>query len=90
MTVRTDKRGFTTRPEDHNGWIRSGGVSRTRGTAAATNSARLTINVTPMMRGRIKVAAFSRGITVADMLGELLAREFPPHQEIGHDRCWRA
>ena len=40
-------------------------------------TARLTIDVTPGLRGRIKVAAFRRGVTVADMLRELLAREFP-------------
>ena len=40
-------------------------------------TARLTIDVTSELRGRIKVAAFRRGITVADMLRELLAREFP-------------
>jgi hypothetical protein len=34
--------------------------------------------VTPDQRGRIKIAAFQRGITVADMLRDLLAREFPP------------
>ncbi|WP_292137174.1 hypothetical protein, partial [Brevundimonas sp.] len=45
--------------------------------AAAAFTARLTIDVTPAMRGRIKVAAFSRGVTVADMLRDLLAREFP-------------
>ena len=31
----------------------------------------------PELRGRIKVVAFRRGLTVADMLRELLAREFP-------------
>jgi hypothetical protein len=36
-----------------------------------------TIDVTPELRGRIKVAAFQRGATVADMLRDLLAREFP-------------
>ena len=40
-------------------------------------TARLTIDVTPALRGRIKIAAFQRGITVADMLRDLLAREFP-------------
>jgi len=40
-------------------------------------SARLTIDVTPALRGRIKVAAFRRGQTVADMLRTLLDREFP-------------
>ena len=45
---------------------------------AAVFTARLTIDVTPALRGRIKIAAFARGVTVADMLRELLAREFPP------------
>jgi len=29
------------------------------------------------MRGRIKIAAFQRGLTVADMLRALFEREFP-------------
>jgi hypothetical protein len=41
--------------------------------------AQLTINVTPYLRGRIKVAAFRRGITVAEMLRDLPSGEFPPH-----------
>ncbi|MFK9892497.1 hypothetical protein ACJEND_24380, partial [Escherichia coli] len=32
---------------------------------------------TPALRSRIKIAAFQRGETVADMLRTLLAREFP-------------
>ena len=44
----------------------------------AAFTARLTIDVTPELRGRIKVAAFRRGVTVAEMLRALLAREFPP------------
>jgi hypothetical protein len=40
-------------------------------------SARLTIDVTPGCRGRLKIAAFGRGQTVADLLRELLDREFP-------------
>jgi chromosome partitioning protein len=40
-------------------------------------SARLTIDVTPALRGRIKVTAFRRGMTVADMLRAMLDREFP-------------
>lgn len=39
-------------------------------------TARLTIDVTPALRGRIKVVAFERGVTVAEMLRELLEREF--------------
>ena len=77
MTVRTEKRGFATRPVDPGGWIKAGDAPATRDNAAAIYSARLTIDITPAMRGRIKVAAFRRGVTVADMLRELLAREFP-------------
>lgn len=77
MTVRTEKRGFATRPVDPDGWIKAGDAPVSRDNAAAIYSARLTIDITPAMRGRIKVAAFSRGVTVADMLRELLAREFP-------------
>ena len=44
-------------------------------------TARLTIDVTPALRGRIKIAAFQRGITVADMLRALLSREFPDNAE---------
>ncbi|WP_296560765.1 chromosome partitioning protein ParB [Pigmentiphaga sp.] len=46
---------------------------------APVYTARLTIDVTPALRGRIKVAAFQRGLTVADMLRELLEREFGEH-----------
>lgn len=44
---------------------------------ASVYTARLTIDVTPVMRGRIKVEAFQRGITAVEMLRELLEREFP-------------
>ena len=77
MTTRTDKRGFATRPVDPDGWIRAGDTRPARDGAAAAHSARLTIDITPELRGRIKIAAFGRGVTVADMLRELLAREFP-------------
>ena len=44
---------------------------------ATVYTARLTIDVTPALRGRIKVVAFERGITAAEMLRVLLEREFP-------------
>jgi hypothetical protein len=44
---------------------------------ASIYTARLTIDVTPAMRGRIKVVAFKRGVTAVEMLRELLEREFP-------------
>jgi hypothetical protein len=43
-------------------------------------TARLTLDVTPALRARIKVSAFTQGITVAEMLRALLEREFPEKQ----------
>lgn len=40
-------------------------------------TARLTLDITPAMRARIKVSAFTRGTTVAELLRALLDREFP-------------
>ena len=57
-------------------WVRQAEVVITV-TKASLYTARLTIDVTPAMRGRIKVAAFQRGVTAVEMLRELLEREFP-------------
>ncbi len=43
---------------------------------ASIYTARLTIDVTSALRGRIKVIAFKRGVTAAEMLRELLEREY--------------
>jgi hypothetical protein len=40
-------------------------------------TARLTLDVTPALRTRIKLAAFDRGVTMAEMLREVLERQFP-------------
>jgi hypothetical protein len=40
-------------------------------------TARLTIDVTPALRGRIKVAAFEQGMTLTDLIRALLERNFP-------------
>ena len=77
MTGHKKKRGFAARPADADGWIKAGDARPARCGVAASYTARLTIDVTPALRGRIKVAAFSRGVTVADMLRELLGREYP-------------
>ena len=78
MNGRSDRRSFASRPTNPESWIRAA-EAQPAGTAAGNAfTARLTIDVTPDLRGRIKVAAFRRGITVADMLRELLAREFSP------------
>ncbi len=77
MSERPARRGFASRPANPDQWIRAAGASP-RNDSATGYTARLTIDVTPDQRGRIKIAAFQRGITVADMLRDLLAREFPP------------
>ena len=38
-------------------------------------SARLTLDVTPALRTRIKLAAFDRGVTLAEMLREVLKQQ---------------
>lgn len=78
MTERSHKRGFTARPADPESWVKAPDPRSARGGDAANFTARLTIDVTPDLRGQIKIAAFQRGVTVADMLRELLAREFSP------------
>lgn len=40
-------------------------------------TARLTIDVTPALRGRIKVSAYERGVTLAELVRDVLYREFP-------------
>jgi len=59
-------------------WIgaRDGGAPR-----ADLYNARLTIDVTPALRARIKLAAFGRHVTVAEMLRALLEQEFPERAE---------
>jgi len=76
MTERPAKRGFVSRPGDAESWVRAPDRAAERGSGDEF-TARLTIDVTPALRGRIKVAAFRRGVTVAEMLRALLAREFP-------------
>lgn len=44
---------------------------------ATAHTARLTIDVTPELRSRIKLAAIARKVTATDMLRALLEREFP-------------
>jgi hypothetical protein len=76
MSERSARRGFASRPGDPDAWVRAPEPSPAS-RPQEYFSARLTIDVTPALRGRIKVTAFRRGITVADMLRALLDREFP-------------
>ena len=78
MTRPPVKSGFASRPGNPDSWVRAADAPPTGKTAREAFTARLTIDITPELRGRIKVAAFRRGVTVAVMLRELLACEFPP------------
>ena len=77
MMARDSRRTFAERPSDPETWVRAPEPAPSNGTKADCFTARLTIDVTPELRGRIKVEAFRRGKTVAEMLRELLGREFP-------------
>jgi hypothetical protein len=78
MTARNPKRSFASRPSDPDQWVRAPDPAiPENGAKADRYTARLTIDVTPELRGRIKVVAFQRGMTVADLLRDLLLREFP-------------
>jgi len=75
VTARDSKRGLAARPRDPDAWVRA---PETLAVAPKLDvyTARLTIDITPDLRGRIKVTAFRRGLTVADMLRILLEREY--------------
>ncbi len=56
-------------------WIRQGEVGALN--KGDLYTARLTLDITPALRARIKVSAFTQGVTVADLLRGILEREFP-------------
>lgn len=66
---------FAARPPGAEAWVQE--QADRPGARPGPFTARLTIDVTSACRGRIKIAAFARGQTVADMLRELFDREFP-------------
>ena len=59
-------------------WIRQGSTESLQ--KGDLYTARLTLDITPAMRARIKVSAFTQGVTVADLLRALLEREFPENK----------
>ena len=66
---------FAARPGTPDAWVKASGPD-TSPAKPDPYDARLTVDITTALRGRIKVAAFSRGLTVAEMLRTLLEREF--------------
>lgn len=63
-------------------WVQRGDrdTQTTMPSKRAQYSARLTLDVTPQLRGRIKLAAIAAGTTTADLLRDLLEREFPERE----------
>ncbi len=59
-------------------WVRQGEADGIQKSDLYT--ARLTLDITPAMRARIKVSAFTQGVTVAELLRGLLEREFPEYR----------
>lgn len=54
-------------------WIRQGAVIDNG--KVERYSTRLTLDVTPALRTRLKLAAFDRGVTMAEMLREVLKQQ---------------
>jgi hypothetical protein len=77
MTTHPSNRRFAARPGDPDAWVREPEPSVAAPLAGDLFTARLTVDVTPELRARIKITAFQRGQTVADMLRDILAHEFP-------------
>ena len=67
--------GFGARPGDPDAWVRRGDAPTPP--KAELYTARLTVDITPALRGRIKIAAFRQGVTMAELLRALLEGAFP-------------
>lgn len=65
------------RPTEAERWVQRGARRRSGTSKAAQFTARLTIDVTPALRTRIKLAAIAGQVTAAELLRALLEREFP-------------
>jgi len=70
--------GFAVRPGGAEAWVRD---TEAPAPKAELYEARLTLDITKALRGRIKVAAFQRGITVAEMLRAMLEAAFPDAED---------
>jgi hypothetical protein len=75
---------FVRRPIDAEALVRTPNTEPSRDAEASRYTARLTIDVTPEQRGRIKITGFKRRLTDTEMLRELLAREFPDSNGDAH------
>lgn len=66
---------FAARPGGAEAWVRQAVASPPP--KSELYEARLTLDISKALRGRIKVAAFQRGVTVAEMLRAMLEEAFP-------------
>lgn len=75
--------GFAVRPGGAEAWVRDAEPTPPKADApkAELFEARLTLDISKALRGRIKVAAFQRGITVAEMLRAMLEAAFPESED---------
>lgn len=77
-SVRGKRIGIGARPPANphaEAWVRQGEANDIQ--KGDLYTARLTLDITPAMRARIKVSAFTQGVTVVELLRALLEREFP-------------
>jgi hypothetical protein len=75
--TRDRPRGFASRPGDAEQWVRAAEQPAPSAPPPNPYTARLTIDITPELRRRLKLVALQQGLTVADMLRALLEREYP-------------
>lgn len=86
MSGRTEKRGFAARPSDPDGWIKASDASPARATAATAYTARLTIDVTPELRGRIRSLPSDAAALSPTCCVSCSRASSPTRQEIAHDQ----
>jgi hypothetical protein len=86
MTARRTSDGFASRPRDAESWVKA--PDRAAGAAPPGDlyTARLTVDITPALRGRIKIAAFRGGETAADVASARCSRaNSPTPMEASHE-----
>ncbi len=74
-------RRFVARPRGVEAWVSAGEGERTTSPSRSANTARLTIDGTPELRKRLKLAALQRGLTLADLVRAMLAEAFPAEDQ---------
>jgi hypothetical protein len=66
---------------DAESWVQRGDRHVAAGAKSTRYTARLTVDVTPALRARIKCAAIDAEMTASELLRRLLEREFPTERE---------